>query len=112
MGFYAGNTCYFIPTTELWLCGLLNSQLVEWFYSMISNSIRGGYLRAFSDYMKQIPIFIATKLEQKKIETLVEKCFDAKGKDIKDIETTINQLVYQLYELTEAEIKIVEGETN
>ncbi|PSB34254.1 class I SAM-dependent DNA methyltransferase [Chlorogloea sp. CCALA 695] len=112
LGFYAGNTCYFIPTNEMWLCGLLNSQLVEWFYSMISNSIRGGYLRSFSDYMKQIPIFIATKLEQKKIETLVKKCLDAKEKDIKDIETEIDRLVYQLYELTEAEIKIVEGETN
>ncbi|WP_009632250.1 Eco57I restriction-modification methylase domain-containing protein [Synechocystis sp. PCC 7509] len=112
LGFYAGNTCYFIPTNEVWLCGLLNSQLVEWFYSMISNSIRGGYLRSFSDYMKQIPIFIATKTEQKKIETLVKKCLDAKGKDIKDIETEIDRLVYQLYELTEAEIKIVEGEIN
>ena len=79
---------------------------------MISNSIRGDYLRAFSDYMKQIPIFIITKPEQKKIETLVEKCLDAEGKDIKDIKTEIDRLVYQLYELTEEEIKIVEGETN
>lgn len=71
LGYYAGNTCYFIPTEEIWLCGLLNSQLIEWFYSMISNSIRGGYLRAFSDYMKQIPIPTATEAEQKAIETLV-----------------------------------------
>ena len=55
-GFYSGNTTYFIPTKETWLCGLLNSQLIEWFYSLVSNTIRGGYMRAFSDYMKQIPI--------------------------------------------------------
>ena len=36
--------------------GLLNSTAVEWFYGMISNRLRGGYLRAFSDYMEQIPI--------------------------------------------------------
>ncbi len=110
LGFYAGNTCYFIPTDEMWLCGLLNSQIVEWFYSMISNSIRGGYLRAFSDYMKQIPI--ATQTEQKAIEILVQKCLNDKGKEVKRIETEIDRLVYQLYGLTEEEIKIVEGETN
>mgnify|MGYP003889101021 CR=1 FL=1 len=70
-GFYAGNTCYFIPTNEIWLCGVLNSQIIEWFYSMISNSIRGGYLRAFSDYMKQIPIPNAGEGDRAAIEKLV-----------------------------------------
>ncbi|MFC3182432.1 Eco57I restriction-modification methylase domain-containing protein [Cypionkella sinensis] len=55
-GFYTANTGYFIPTHERWLIAFLNSTLSEWFYSQISNRIRGGYLRSFSDYMKQIPI--------------------------------------------------------
>ena len=70
-GFYASNTCYFISTNEIWLCGVLNSQIIEWFYSMISNSIRGGYLRAFSDYMKQIPIPNAGEGDRAAIEKLV-----------------------------------------
>ena len=41
-GFYCGNTCYFIPTEETWLCGLFNSQSVEWFYSLVSNRLGGG----------------------------------------------------------------------
>lgn len=57
IGYYSVNTTDFIPKTEgKWLCGLLNSQIIEWFYSQVSNKVRGGYLRAFSDYMKQIPI--------------------------------------------------------
>ena len=32
-GFYCGHTCYLIPTEETWLCGVLNSNVVEWFYS-------------------------------------------------------------------------------
>ena len=32
-GFYCGYTCYIIPTDETWLCGLLNTLAVEWFYS-------------------------------------------------------------------------------
>ncbi|MGB3208480.1 MAG: TaqI-like C-terminal specificity domain-containing protein, partial [Crinalium sp.] len=116
LDFYSGNTCYFIPTDEMWLCGLLNSQLVEWFYSKISNSIRGGYLRAFSDYIKQIPIPTTTEAERKVIETLVEyvlylsteiKNITTQGKGLDESSTdkvmkeyfakVINSLVYELY---------------
>ena len=55
-GFYCGDTCYLIPTEELWLCGLLNSGLVEWFYSQVSNQLTIDYLRARSGYMQQIPV--------------------------------------------------------
>src|SRR5688572_27496810 len=33
---YLANTRYFIPTNEKWLCGLLNSIAVEWFYRIVS----------------------------------------------------------------------------
>jgi adenine-specific DNA-methyltransferase len=71
-GHYAANTCYFIPTTEKWLTALLNSSTVEWFYGKVSNRVRGGYLRAFSDYMRQIPIPPATDAQQKRFEMLVD----------------------------------------
>jgi type II restriction/modification system DNA methylase subunit YeeA len=48
------------------------------------------------------------------MEKLVQKCLDAKKGDPKadtnELEQAINALVYQLYGLTEEEIKIVEGE--
>lgn len=71
-GLFAANTCYFIPTSEKWFTGLLNSTAVEWFYGNISNRVRGGYLRAFSDYMKVIPIPSATGAQQKTIEGFVD----------------------------------------
>ena len=55
-GFYYGNTSYLIPTQEKWLCGLLNSQTVEWFYSQVSDQLTIDYLRARSRYIQQIPI--------------------------------------------------------
>ena len=55
-GFYCGDTCYLIPTEELWLCGLLNSRVVEWFYAQESNQLTIDYLRARSGYMQQIPV--------------------------------------------------------
>ena len=80
-----------------------------WFIRQIASSKQGGFFEFKPMYISQIPISTAIEPEREEIETLVQKCLDAKGKDVKHIETEIDQLVYQLYELTEAEIKIVEG---
>ena len=55
-GLYCGDTCYLIPTEETWLCGILNSSVVEWFYSQMSDQLTADELRALSGYMQQIPI--------------------------------------------------------
>ncbi len=112
-GYFAVNTCYFIPTREKWLTGLLNSQTVEWFYSKISNKVRGGYLRAFSDCMQQIPVPIATHTQQAAIATLVDSILEAKANDsaadVSKVESHIDRLVCELYGLADVEIAIVEG---
>jgi adenine-specific DNA-methyltransferase len=109
-GFYSANTCYFIPLQEPWSCGLLNSQIVEWLYSRLSNKVRGGYLRAFTDYMEQIPIPQASTKEQKAISSLVNKCLDAKGQNVAKWEAEIDDRVARLYGLTPDEIKLIRGE--
>ncbi len=53
--FYA-NTAYFLPSDDFYLLGLLNSSIAEWFYKELSDEIRGGYLRFFTQYVEQIPI--------------------------------------------------------
>jgi len=112
-GYFVGNTCYFIPTSEKWMAGLLNSRTVEWFYSNVSNKMRGGYLRAFSDYMRQIPIPAATPKQQSAITDLVDRILAAKAvdptADVSALETEIDMLVYDLYDLAAPEITIVEG---
>lgn len=71
-GFYCGDKCYLIPTEELWLCGLLNSRVVEWFYSQESNQLTIDYLRARSGYMQQIPVPEITSTQK----TLIGKFVD------------------------------------
>jgi hypothetical protein len=102
---YSGNTCYFISTQEVWLCGLLNSLAVEWFYSQTSNKVRGDYLRSFSSYMKQIPIPQASPADRQAISILVQKCLDAKGQGVEHWEAEINDRVGKLYGLTAAEMQ-------
>ena len=71
-GLYCGDTCYLIPTAEAWLCGLLNSRAVEWFYSQTSNQLTGDYLRARSRYMQQIPIPDLTSGQKSQIDKIVD----------------------------------------
>ncbi|MCU0858518.1 MAG: hypothetical protein MUC65_08975 [Pontiellaceae bacterium] len=112
-GFFSVNTTYFIPTDESWLTGLLNACLIEWFYGQLSNRVRGGYLRAFSESMKQIPIPAATPAQQAEIEKRVEKILTLKKEnpsaDVSALESEIDRLVYKLYDLTDEEVRIVEG---
>jgi len=123
--YYAANTCYFIPTEEVWMTGLLNSTAVEWFYALLANRIRGGYLRAFSDYMRQIPIPVGSNTQA--ITELVERILDltpaaarhplsaaerGKGGEVKQqiaaLEREIDERVYALYGLRPDEIRLIE----
>ncbi|NJL06446.1 MAG: N-6 DNA methylase [Chloroflexaceae bacterium] len=109
--FYCVNTCYFIPTTEPWLCGLLNSQIIEWYYSQVSNRIRGGYLRSFNTYMELIPIPDAPAAEREAIATLAQQCIKAggQGAQVAAWEAEIDERVARLYGLTAAELAAVRG---
>ena len=72
VGYYYGNTSYLIPTAETWLCGLLNSRTVEWFYSQVSNQLTIDYLRARSGYIQQIPIPDLTSTQKALIAKIVD----------------------------------------
>lgn len=119
--FYCVNTAYIIPSDDKFLVGMLNSDLVQFFYSKLSSSIRGGYFRFIRQYLELIPIKSENKYVQE-IENLVDQLLlfnqekssaklDSKLQVIQSridyCEDKINQIVYQLYGLTEEEIRIV-----
>lgn len=115
-GKFSTNTTYFIAKDDKSLCSILNSLTVEWFYSNTSNRIRGGYLRSFSNYIKQIPIPPATDAEKTELAALAEKCAAAAAKDDQATlaihEAEINQIVYRLFDLTPEEITLIESSLN
>jgi hypothetical protein len=59
--------------------------------------------------MKDVPIPTATEAEQKAIETLVQKCLDAKGQNVGQWEQEIDEIVARLYGLSNEERKIIIG---
>ena len=128
-GFYSNDKTTIIPTTDLYLLGILNSRVPDFIMHQISSTKRGGYFEYKPVYIKQLPIRPinfsnpADKSRHDQIVELVKRMLDlnkqlqsAKTSHEKDslqrqIDATdrqIDRLVYELYDLTNEEIKIVE----
>jgi len=98
------------------ILGWVNSKLFQYLFECFFDGLKmsGGYLLYSSPNLLNTYIKKATKKEQDKIVSEVRKVIEAniiknETENIKEIENRINQLFYQLYDLTEEEIKIVEG---
>ena len=115
--FYLDCTMFGIPSDSLFLLGILNSQVNQFFFPQICPKIRGGFMRFKSIYVEQIPIPDPKKDPDRvtQIETLVQQILDRKqtdpSADVNDLETAIDQHIYQLYDLTPDEIAIIETTT-
>ena len=108
-GAFSSNTTYFIPSSELWLLGILNSKLIWWFYGTITATIRGGFVRYFSQYMEELPIPPVTATQKAPIIERVHQILaDPDSPAVSRLESEIDKLVYELYGLTDEEIAIIE----
>ncbi len=92
------------------LVGLLNSRLLDWLFRKTSTN---NHVNLYE--LETLPIPQITKSNKPtadKITTLVDKILKSKEKDPKantqGLEKEIDALVYQLYNLTHEEIKIIE----
>ena len=111
-GVYLANSCnYILPTQKLpasYLLGLLNSKLLNWYFRCFStNSNVNGY------EVEDFPMPKATEQQKHAIISLVDKILNAKrsnpSTDTSALEREIDGMVYELFGLTEEEIKVVEG---
>lgn len=99
--------CYF-------LTGVIASKLISFIY-LNSSSIatKDDFRQTTLTELRKLPIPIVDSINQKPISDITKAIISLKSNNIKtdtsNLENQIDQLVYQLYGLTEDEIKIVEG---
>ncbi|MFA7407813.1 MAG: N-6 DNA methylase [Anaerolineaceae bacterium] len=120
------------PTLKLhqyFLLGILNSKVMWFFLMNTGNILRGGYFRFKTKYLEPFPIPIIdlndsdNRKKHERMVTFVDHMLtlhkrtpqtpNDKQRLQREIDATdaqIDRLVYELYGLTEEEIKIVEGE--
>ncbi|MBE9059263.1 Eco57I restriction-modification methylase domain-containing protein, partial [Sphaerospermopsis sp. LEGE 08334] len=98
-----------ISKNEKYLLAIFNSQITQYIVSQNAAVRQGGFLEFKPMYVSQIPIPTATEAEQKAIETLVQKCLEAKGQNCQQWEQEIDEIVARLYGLSDEEMEIIKG---
>ncbi|WQT26233.1 class I SAM-dependent DNA methyltransferase [Helicobacter pylori] len=120
--FYFNNSLFMMTSKTLetrdlyYILGLLNATLYRWLTIQMTNLITiGKYAYGSKDKIERLPIPKITTKNQElahKITDCTERILKSKAKDPKantqQLEKEIDALVYQLYNLTDEEIKTIE----
>jgi len=128
-GFFINAPSVIISRNDLYLLGILNSNLCYYFISSVAAGRRGGFFEYKPIYVASVPIHVVDDNNSKEMIRRNEiinsvKCMlnlhkrtpqtpfeqEQLAREIAATDAQIDRLVYALYELTEEEIKIVEGE--
>ncbi len=129
-GYFSNDKTNILTTGDAYLLGILNSKVLNYFIRQIASTKQGGYFECKPMYANQLPIKAINFDDPKdvarhdKMVKLVERMLKL-HKDIKEASTPdaetrvqrqieaadreIDNLVYELYGLSEEEIGIVEG---
>ena len=93
---------------SLFILAILNSNIIDWLFRKTSTN---NHVNIYE--LEQLPIPNSTEMESYRIVSLVKEIIELKknnaSADTSALESEIDRLVYQLYGLTEEEIRIVEG---
>lgn len=136
-GSYLLDTGWFIDKGDKYLLACLNSKLIWHYLGSISSSLGSASLRMKKIFVEQIPIPKIEEEKQQPFIKLVDEILEAKEKikkykkhfdalnavdkieiteeieklelRVTECEREIDNMVYKLYELTDEEIKVVEG---
>jgi len=90
-----------------YILGLLNSKVINYWFGFYFTDVN-----IKPEQLRKIPILVNLELHDKlknNISEIIKLKKQNPSADTTDLENQIDQLVYQLYELTEEEIKIIEN---
>jgi restriction endonuclease TaqI-like protein len=117
-----------VAESPKYILGLLNSRLLDFYLKSISTTMRGGFFRYFTQFIEQLPIRRIQlsdpddKARHDKVVALVDRMRELNKRltvannpndkiqlerETESTNRQIDQLVYELYGLTEEEIRIV-----
>jgi hypothetical protein len=97
-----------------YLLGILNSKLMKFYFSYIGVFTAGGAYTLKKSTIEEFPIKTKEPYTTKIFEIVTDVINRKESDSLADtinLEKEIDQLVYQLYDLTEEEIEIIENST-
>ena len=116
----------------LYLTALLNSQVLDWYFKQVSTNFHGGYFAANKQFIEQLPVVplgasgslgpVQTQLVNKAedITSLYQRLAAASTehdrnvvqRQIASIDSQIEELIYELFGLSDEDIGLVERATH
>jgi hypothetical protein len=116
-GIYVDMKGFIIPVKNYFLLGILNSKVIWWFLkqtcAVLGDPNSGGRLQLKRQYVDLLPVPEASEKQKNKIIRIVTQILVLKKSDssfnTNDLEAEIDRLVYELFWLTEEEIRIIEN---
>ncbi len=123
--YFIQDSAFFIPTSSRYVLGILNCKLMQYYAERICSLLRGGYYDYRYQYVELFPIATCDKnIEDKvailvnktitlykKLEVINQKMTDERHsieKEINYTEGVIDELVYDIYNITDDEKKVIE----
>jgi len=119
VSWYASTDVYLLTSKNkmislFYLLGILNSKLIfSWLY--FKGKLKGEVLEMFPTPIKQIPIAKASDVAYNQLVNLVKAIVQnpkITSTNLAEMEDGINKIVYEIYDLTSDEIKIIEEHYN
>ena len=116
--FYALNTLIVVNKKDLtkgpnlkFILALMNSKLMNYVYSNKFKSTKKVFSEIQARSVMKLPIPKISEIKELEIVSIAEKIMELKksGSDTGLLEIRIDKLVYQLYELTNEEISVIEN---
>lgn len=112
--FASKDVAYIIPFNSIdvkYILGILNSKLMLYWLNLMGKK-KGNILELYAKPLNDIPIKEASANIKKQLIDLVNIILDLKKESLDaytlDLERRIDRIVYDIYDLTEAEIKLIE----
>jgi len=111
--YHNDKTFHLVSESIFWLGAFFNSKLFDYCFRNNFPELQGGTRELRKVFFDKIPVKKISKEEEIPFQSLVEKILALKKEnpsaDTSSLEAEIDQLVYELYGLTEEEIEIVEN---
>ena len=116
-GYLTNDKCFILPDADKHLVAVLNSRLVDFYcrstFPTLGDPWKGGRLEFRGIFMEKLPIPKMQNGDKSAIDSRVRKILAAKrtnpNADASKLEGEIDAIVYRLYGLTAAEIRLIES---
>ena len=110
-GTLTNQKAFIIPTTDLYLLGVLNSKIITFWFYITLPQLRGGFFEPSKVFIKQLPI-IKTNKKDEIFQSVKNILNDPQNSLTSQLEIEIDARVAHLYHLTEEEYNLILHKTN